>query len=91
MTNQPSITPDELSAKWSILLNQAFIQIITLEKQLAAQAVLIQEMTANEVALVQNLQALEDELAELKSSPHTLSQKSAEFAAQGSAIIPDGK
>ncbi len=91
MTSQPHITPDELSAKWSNPLNQAFIQILTLEKQLVAQAEFIQKMTANEAALVQNLQALEDELAELKSSPHTLSQISAEFAAQGSAIIPDGK
>ncbi len=91
MTDQPQITPDELASKWSNLLNQAFIQIITNEKQLAAQAILIQEMTVNETALVQNLQELEDELIELKSSPHILSPEQREIAAQGSAIIADGK
>ncbi len=88
---QPQITPDELAAKWSNLLNQAFIQIITLEKQLTAQAAFIQEMTVNETALVQNIQELEDKLIELKSSSHTLSPAQREIAAQGSAIIADGK
>ena len=83
MTSQPQITPDELAAKWSNLLNQAFIQIISLEKQLATQAIFIQEMTASEAALVENMQALENELAELKSSPHTPSQAAAEIAAEG--------
>ncbi len=91
MTNQPQITPDELAAKWSNLLNQAFIQIITLEKQLAAQAAFIQEMTTNETAIVENITFLENELAELKSSPHSLSQIAAEIATEGSAIIADGK
>lgn len=91
MTNQSPITPDELSAKWSNLLNQAFIQIITLEKQLRAQADYIQKMTANEAVLVQNLQDLEDELIELKSSPPPLSPAQREIAAQGSAIIADGQ
>lgn len=83
---QPTITPDELSAKWSLQLNQAFIRIITLEKQLATQAAFIQEMTKNEATLVENIQILEVELAELKSSP-----EAAQLAAQGSAIIADGK
>ena len=91
MTSQPQITPDDLAAKWSNLLNQAFIQIITLEKQLAAQATFIQKMTANETALVENIQALESELSELKSSPPPLSQAAAEIAAEGSAVIADGK
>jgi len=90
MTNQ-QITPDELAAKWSNLLNQAFIQVISLEKQLAAQAIFIQEMTKNEVDLVENIQILEDELAELKNSPHSLSQEAAEIATEGSAIIAAGK
>ncbi|KKL97618.1 hypothetical protein LCGC14_1832700 [marine sediment metagenome] len=93
MTSQPQITPDDLAAKWSNLLNQAFIQIITLEKQLATQAAFIQEMKANETAIVENIQALESELAELKSSPspHTFSQAATELAAEGSAIIADEK
>lgn len=98
-SNQPIITPDELAAKWSNLLNQAFIQIIalekqviTLEKQLAAQAAFIQEMTKNEVGLADHIQDLEAELAELKrSSPYKLSQEAAEIATEGSAIIADGK
>ncbi len=84
MTNQTQITPDELAAKWSNLLNQAFIQIITMEKQLASGAALIQEMTTREIAL-------EDELAKLKMLPRPLSEAEREIAAQGSAIIADGK
>lgn len=93
MTNQQpqQITPDELSAKWSNLLNQAFIRIITLEKQLAAQATFIQEMTKNEVDLVDHVQDVEAELAELKNAPYKLSQEAAEIAIEGSAIIADGK
>ena len=85
---QPQITPDELAAKWSNLLtnllNQAFISIIKLEKELAAQATFIQEMTTSQVAL-------EVELAELKKSPHTFSKVAAEIAKEGSAIITDAK
>lgn len=90
MTNQPPqiITPDELAAKWSNLLNQAFIQIITLEKQLAAQAASIQEMTTKETVLVENIQALEAELAELKSWSLPFSRIAAD---EGSAIITDAK
>lgn len=84
MTNQPQITPDDLAAKWSNLLNQAFIQIITMEKQLASGAALIQEMTTKEIAL-------ETELAELKTRPRPLSEAEREIAVQGSAIIADEK
>lgn len=84
MTNQPQITPDDLAAKWSNLLNQAFIQIIALEKQVAAQTALIQEMTTKEITL-------ENELAKLRMLPRPLSEAEREIAAQGSAIIADGK
>ncbi len=81
MTNQSQITSDELSAKWSNLLNQAFIQIIALEKQLAAQAAFIQELTASQAAL-------EAKLVEPKETVNPYSANSVE---QGSAIITDGK
>ena len=80
---QPQITPEELSAKWSIPLNEAFIRIITLEKQVAAQAALIQEMTTSQVAL--------EVEPELKKPPPTFSRIAAEIAAEGSAIITDAK
>ena len=84
MTNQSGITPDDLAVKWSIPLNQAFVNIIMLEKQIADQDALIQKMTASQIAL-------EVELAELKKSPHTLSRIAAGIAAEGSAIITDAK
>ena len=81
---EPLFTPDDLAAKWSNLLNQAFIAIIKLEKEVEAQAISIQKMTESQVAL-------ENELAELKRAPHTLSQFSAEIAKEGSALITDAK
>ena len=95
MTNQPQITPDELSAKWSILLNQAFIQIITLEKQLAAQAVFIQEMTTSQVVLEDELALLKSEIHELQhelqKGQNALSSEATEIAAQGTEIIANEK
>ena len=79
------------SQSYGALIGQLTIKNLSLEKQLRAQAAFIQEMTTNEAALVQNLQELEDELSELKSSSHTLSPAQREIAAQGSAIITDGK
>ncbi len=60
------------SQSYGVLIGQLTIKNLSLEKQLKAQAKFIQEMTTNEAALVQNLQELEDELIELKSSSHTL-------------------
>ena len=84
---ETQFTPDDLAAKWSNLLNQAFIAIIKLEKEVAAQAISIQEMTESQVLL-------EVELAELKTSkniPHTFSRIAAEIAKEGSAIIAGEK
>lgn len=52
MTDQPApIDPSEVTDRWGRLLNQAFIQIINLENQLAGQAALIETMTANELRI----------------------------------------
>jgi len=95
MTNQPQITPDELAARWSNLLNQAFIQIIALEKQLAAQATFIQEMTTSQVVLEDKIALLESEIYELQhelqKGQNALSSEATEIATQGNAIIKNEK
>lgn len=77
---QPQITADELIAKWSNLLNQTFIRIITLEKQ---------------VAELEDLKSLPrvaaDKAVYEEMMPRPLSEAERVIAAQGSAIIADGK
>lgn len=77
MTNQQQPQPPqfgiaELGAKFGAQLGQAYAEIITMEKQLSAQALTVQQMTANEAALVDHIQVLEAELAELKATIGTL-------------------
>lgn len=68
MTNQqPPFTIAELGAKFGPLLAQAYAEIITLEKQIAAQNVNIQLMTQDEAALVDRIQDLEAEAVTLKA------------------------
>ena len=62
MTNQ-QVTADELGAKWGAILNQAFIAIVGLEKQLETQDKLIQEFRAQEAVLVDHIQELEGQLS----------------------------
>lgn len=80
MTNQPQITADELVAKWSNLLNQAFIRIITLEKQVAE----LEDLKSSP-------QVAADKAVYEEMMPRPLSEAERAIAAQGSAIIADGK
>lgn len=78
--NLPLISPDEVTDRWGRLLNQAFIQIISLENQLAEQAVLIEKITANELRL-------SAKLAEFyRKSKNELSPEVEALAAEAEAI-----
>jgi cell division protein FtsB len=87
MTTQPTI--NEVVAKWSDLLNQAFVSIITLEKSLQAAQLQIAKMTANEARLIENIQDLESELVALmpEKGYSTLSPELAKRAEEGRKII----
>ena len=97
MTNQPQpqITPDDLAAKWSNLLNnllnQAFIQIISLEKETEEQRTQIREITEDKINLENELTPLKSEIYslrhELQKTQNALSSEAAEIAAQGKAVI----
>ncbi len=59
------ISPDELAIKWSGLLNQAFIRIITLEKQLGFK----DQAITNLETIISNLQVeLHDTQCDLKDA-----------------------
>ncbi len=62
--NAPQFSIAELGAKFGEQLAQAYAQIITLEKQLTAQALAIQSMTKNEVRLQGHIQELEAKVSE---------------------------
>lgn len=83
----------EIGAKFGVPLGHAYAEIITLEKQLTAHALTIQQMTANEATLVDHVQVLEAELAELKVTIETLmadlSPEAEGIASAGSAIIAE--
>ncbi len=95
MTSQPQITPDDLAAKWSNLLNQAFIQIISLEKETEAQRTQIREITEDKINLENELTPLKSEIYslrhELQKTQNALSSEAAEIATQGKEVIDDEK
>jgi hypothetical protein len=59
-----------------------------LEKKLAVQSDIIQQLTANEAALVERIQDLEAEIL-LSNLNKPLSPEAAALAAAGSAILAD--
>lgn len=79
---QPSIA--ELGAKFGELLAQAYAQIITLEKQLTAHALTIQQLVKNEAALVDHIQKLE---GEREGGRTTMSPAAHSIAMQGKETI----
>lgn len=102
----PQFSIAELGAKFGAQLGQAYAEIITMEKQLSAQALTIQQMTTNEMTLIDHIQDLEAELAELKATIETLmaepyrelaeaapilSPEAAEIAEQGRMAIANEK
>jgi cell division protein FtsB len=84
MTTQPTI--EDIGAKWGGLLNQAFVSIVALEKELKSAQAQIQEMTKNEARLIENIQDLEDELA-ARIPSYTLSPEGAKIASEAREII----
>ena len=94
----PQFSIAELGARFGAQQAQAYAEIITLEKQIAAQALTIQAMTKNEASLVDRIQDLEAEAVTLKAENMEreaqmeqtgLSPELVEIAAGASALIEE--
>jgi chromosome segregation ATPase len=85
---QPTIA--ELGAKFGAQLSQAYAELITLEKQIAAQGQNIQKLAQSEARLQRQIETIEAELNDLRSENfdlEELAEERQEFAAEQQALV----